>query len=425
MDDNIYKEKYLKYKIKYNNLKKYENIGGVYKFNKWSNGEYYIICKFDKFIKIINKCKLLNGGNKFDEFNMDEIDMEMNDTTNDPFNRNLNNDTNDFMKFINNLNYCDNLNDLAINKSFINKFNITFDINDFDKEMNKDFYYLKMEFNNTTNYIIKNNSITKNNSILHKLSKMPEVCTINSIIPNFELPVKINFDLDQLATSMDNQLKKLTFVKDPNIDYSNEKELDLEISIVLHFLILNVYTNQEYGIKFRYVQNLINKLNNTFKNYIKSSLDENFDYKKNKSDYSKNKSDYSKKWIALRVGVKNGTSKINLVYTLNEYDIINSKFIEPMKETYGINEYEEYFLYDKQGWIYKFKQLQEYIEKYKKIPYYSGNSKNLREEKELYDWIVNQKVDYEFSDRIKDNIMKYENIRKIWKEKFLDKYNYK
>ena len=79
-----------------------------------------------------------------------------------------------------------------------------------------------------------------------------------------------------------------------------------------------------------------------------------------------------------------------------------------------IEKYEELFLDNKEKWYNNLKEVEEYINKYNKLP----NKSKDKDIKILGEWLCSQKSNY----KNKKEIMKNEDIRKKWEE-FIERYN--
>ena len=159
MTDNIYQNKYLKYKLKYNNLKKsFENTGG--KIGLWIKGKYYIIC--DRQIL---------------EDNIDKLNIR--DFKNNLFKKS------DLIKEENENN---SIYEMVKNKK------LRFNMNDFDKILLDNFYYWSPK------YPIKKNI----NNMKIKFFKNYSTCKIDVNIPDFNNN-KIKVENNNIINNKDNQ----------------------------------------------------------------------------------------------------------------------------------------------------------------------------------------------------------------------------
>jgi superfamily II DNA or RNA helicase len=94
-------------------------------------------------------------------------------------------------------------------------------------------------------------------------------------------------------------------------------------------------------------------------------------------------------------------------YKNNEYIMKNENIRKVYMEF--IKKHKEYFMSNNESWLDKLKSIEEYIVKNNKLP---SSSDNIPEIKYLGKWIGTQKINYKNN----KNIMKNENIKKIWKE---------
>lgn len=184
MTDNIYQNKYLKYKLKYNNLKKsFENTGG--KSGLWIKGKYYIICNKAILEANIEKLKIRDSGNKtitLPQFIKEENTESENNENIDQNEQNEQNTKN--TKNNNHPIY-----------QMIKEKKLRFNMNDFDNILGDNFYYW------SPNYPIKKNN-TKKNSF--NFFKNNSICKINVNIPDFNNN-NIKVDNTHTINAKDNQ----------------------------------------------------------------------------------------------------------------------------------------------------------------------------------------------------------------------------
>jgi molybdopterin biosynthesis enzyme MoaB len=99
-------------------------------------------------------------------------------------------------------------------------------------------------------------------------------------------------------------------------------------------------------------------------------------------------------------------------YKNNECIMKNEEIKKQWEEF--IEKYIELFKSNEEKWIDNLKKLEEFINKYNKLPSKESKDKNI---KILGDWLSNQKNKY----KNKQHIMKDKEIRKQWEE-FIEKY---
>jgi len=97
----------------------------------------------------------------------------------------------------------------------------------------------------------------------------------------------------------------------------------------------------------------------------------------------------------------------------NKSFIMNNKEIRNKWEKF-IEDYEKYFLSNKELWEKRFKEVKKYIDKYNKCPSCHDKKQNI---KKLGYWISTQQKNY----KNKNQIMKNKEIRNKWK-KFVEEY---
>jgi superfamily II DNA or RNA helicase len=174
------------------------------------------------------------------------------------------------------------------------------------------------------------------------------------------------------------------------------------------------YKNNEYNMKNEDIKKQWEEFTEKYSEYFKSDIEKWIDNLKKLDNYiienrklpSPENKDINIKYSGLWLYNQKNNYKNNTGIMKNE-EIRNQweEFIEKYKELFKSNE---------EKWIDNLKELEEYINKYNKLPPQRYKDKNI---KILGTWLSTQKNNYKNN----TNIMKNEEIRKEWEE-FIEKY---